>query len=442
MLKYFTLLFLCCSLQVKAQVQSTQKPNVIFILTDDMGYGDLSGYGRKDYQTPNLDKLASQGMKFVNAYSGAAVCTPTRACFMTGLYPARIPIGLFEPLIPQKRDSAYGLTPEYPSVGTRMREAGYSTALIGKWHLGFQPQHYPLRNGFDYFYGFLSGASDYISHTNHIGLPDLHEMDSLVNHNGYLTDLFADKAVRYLERKHSKPFFLTVTFNAPHWPWQKRGDAPYPDTLDMRAGGSPATYAHMMTALDEAIGRIMAALDANGLSNNTLVIFTNDNGGERFSDNGGLANSKLTLWEGGIRVPAFVRWPGKIKPGTTTTQLAVTMDWTATILAAAKYQMDWSRLDGIDLAPVLTGKTQQIERTLYWRLAQRRSQKAIRSGNWKYLQDEKGEYLFDLSKDNGEKSNLSSVNPAVFRKLKEQYARWEAQMLPPIPLVAQTSATK
>lgn len=436
MLKYSILFFLSAILSAQAQNSNTQKPNIIFILTDDMGYGDLSGYGRKDYQTPNIDKLATQGMKFVNAYSGAAVCTPTRACFMTGLYPARVPIGLFEPLIPQKRDSAYGLTTEVPSIATRMREVGYTTALIGKWHLGFQPKHYPLKNGFDYFFGMLSGATDYISHTSDVGAPDLHEMDSLVQRKGYLTDLLAEKAISYLERKHNKPFFLALTFNAPHWPWQKRGDVAYPDTVPLRVGGSPETYVAMMTTLDEAVGRIMASLDAQGLANNTLVIFTNDNGGERFSESAGLSKSKLTLWEGGIRVPAFVRWPGKIKAGTSTPQVAVTMDWTATILAAGNYKINGSKLDGIDLMPVLTGKSKEIERTLYWRLAQRNNQKAMRSGNWKYVQDDKGEYLFDLSKDQGEKLNLSSKNPEVFARLKQQYATWEAQMLPPIPLVA------
>lgn len=442
MSKYVILLLLCSIISAQAQNSNAQKPNIIFILTDDMGYGDLSGYGRKDYQTPNLDKLATQGMKFVNAYSGAAVCTPTRVSFMTGLYPARIPIGLFEPLVPQKRDSAYGLTTEIPSVATRMREAGYTTALIGKWHLGFQPQHYPLKNGFDYFFGMLSGATDYISHTSDGRKPDLHEMDSLVERNGYLTDLLAEKAVSYLEKERSKPFFLTVTFNAPHWPWQKRGDAAYADTVPLRVGGSPETYAAMMTTLDEAVGSIMAALESQGLANNTLVIFTNDNGGERFSEHGGLSKSKLTLWEGGIRVPAFVRWPGKIKPGTVTGQVAITMDWTATILAAANYKINGLKLDGIDLLPVLIGKTKEVERTLYWRLAQRIQQKALRSGNWKYLQDDKGEYLFDLSNDQGEKSDLRGKNPEVFTRLKKQYAAWEAQMLPPIPLVTENRAAK
>jgi arylsulfatase A-like enzyme len=431
-----TLLYLCltCLCWSVCSVAYGQKPNIIFILTDDMGYADLSGYGRKEYQTPNLDKLASQGMKFLNAYAGAAVCTPTRVSYMTGLYPGRVPIGLFEPLVPQKRDSAYGLTTEFPSIATRMVKAGYETALIGKWHLGFLPQHYPLRNGFQYFFGMLSGATDYIGHTSDGGAHDLHEMDSLVHPEGYLTDILSDKAIQYIRRDHSKPFFLTVTFNAPHWPWQRRGDLPYPDSLNFRAGGSPEIYASMMSTLDEAVGKIMQSLDETGLAENTIVIFTNDNGGERYSDNGGYSAKKLTLWEGGIRVPAFVRWPGKIQPGTTS-QVAITMDWTATILAAGGTNISQLKLDGIDLLPVLTGKKTEIERMLYWRLAQRAHSKAVRRGNWKYLQDEKGEYLFNLAEDQFEKKDLKMNYPEMFYTLKKKHRQWESRLLTPLPLV-------
>ncbi|MEO5564865.1 MAG: sulfatase-like hydrolase/transferase, partial [Chitinophagaceae bacterium] len=304
-----------------------QKPNIVYIMTDDMGYGDLSSYGRKDYTTPNLDRLASQGIKFTNAYSAAPLCTPARAAFMTGRYPARTPVGLMEPLVSSKRDSAIGLTADYPSVATLLQTAGYKTALIGKWHLGFLPASSPNKNGFDYFFGIHSGAADYISHKGDGGSHDLYENDKMVYPKGYMTDLIAEKAIDFLMQKHTTPFFVSINFTAPHWPWQGPDDKPYPDTVDFRSGGSPATYAQMMKKLDDAVGSIMKTLD-NGQFANTIVIFTNDNGGERYSDHGGLASSKSYLWEGGIKVPAFVRWPGKIKPGSTTKQLAVTMDWT------------------------------------------------------------------------------------------------------------------
>src|SRR5688572_450428 len=190
---------LMMSLLVYSNAQS-QHPNIIYIMSDDMGYGDLSGYGRKDYRTPNLDNLAAQGVKFVNAYSAAAVCTPTRAAFMTGRYPARTPVGLMEPITTE--EEVNGLTSQYPSVATLMKAAGYETALIGKWHLGSLPQHSPTKNGFDYFFGFHSGAADYVSHQSNERTPDLYESDSLVDREGYLTELFSQKSVAFIRQRH------------------------------------------------------------------------------------------------------------------------------------------------------------------------------------------------------------------------------------------------
>jgi arylsulfatase A-like enzyme len=354
---------------------------------------------------------------------------------MTGRYPARTPVGLIEPLTGGKKDSAFGLTAEYPSVATLMKEAGYETALIGKWHLGSRSQHSPVKNGFDYFFGIRSGAADYISHKGTDGKHDLYENDTPVYPEGYLTDLFSQKVIAFIKQKHNKPFFLTITFNAPHWPWQGPTDKPYADSANFREGGSPAIYAAMMISLDDAVGNIMKTLDNEQLTNKTIVIFTNDNGGERYSDNGGLSKAKATLWEGGIRVPAFVRWPGKVKAGSITQQAAITMDWTKTILSAgaAKEHKDFPS-DGIDLSPILTGKKKNTERTFYWRSSQRNKQKAIRDGKWKYLQDEKGEYLFDLSTDEGEKNDLKAKEEVIFNLLKKKYADWEKTMLQPIPL--------
>lgn len=422
------------TLLVYSNAQS-QRPNIIYIMTDDMGYGDLSGYGRKDYITPNLDKLASQGIKFINAYSAGPLCTPTRTAFMTGRYPAKTPVGLIDPLTSTKRDSSFGLTTDYPSIATLMRESGYETALIGKWHLGFLSRHSPIKNGFVYFFGIHTGAADYISHKGDGRTHDLYENDSLVYPEGYLTDLFSQKAVAFIKQKHNSPFFLTLTYTAPHWPWQGPNDKPYADSIGFRNGGSPTIYAAMMKSLDDGVGSIMKALDDEQLSNRTIVIFTNDNGGERYSDNGGLANAKGTIWEGGIRVPAFVRWTGKIHPGIITRQVAITMDWTATILSigGAKTRTHFP-LDGIDLMPMLTGKKKNTERTIYWRTFQRNKQKAIRDGNWKYLQDEKGEYLFNLVADQGEKIDVKLKEETIFNRLKKKYAKWEKTVLNPIPL--------
>jgi len=422
---------------LKIEPVLAQTPNLVYIMTDDMGYGDLSGYGNKKFATPNLDKLALQGVKFLNAYAAAPVCTPTRTALMTGRYPAKTPVGLMEPLRSPTLDSAYGLTGDIPTLGRLIKARGYETALIGKWHLGFMPDQRPGKNGFDYFFGILSGGADYVSHkgTNGTKAHDLYENDSLVYTQGYLTDLITQKSVAFIKQKHLKPFFLTITFNAPHWPWQGPADPAYPDSMAFTAGGSPSIYAAMMKSLDEGIGKIMQALDEEQLSRQTLVIFTNDNGGEKYSDQGGLSNRKFTLWEGGIRVPAFVRWPGKIEAGMSTPQVAITMDWTATLLKAAGAKADKNfPLDGIDLMPVLTGKKKEMHRTLFWRTFQRSKHKAVRDGHWKYLQDEEGEYLFDLTADQEEKQDLRKEHPERFERMKNKMNRWEKTVLPPIPL--------
>lgn len=406
-------------------------PNILLIMADDLGYGDLSLTGRTDYATPVLDQLASEGAQLTQAYSAAPVCTPTRVALMTGRYPARNPIGLYEPLTTQPT----GLATQPATLALLLKDAGYETALIGKWHLGLLPDFLPPAHGFDEFFGFAGAAADYATHIDTEAL-EHHFYDGAkrVRVQGYLTDLFSERAAEFIARQHSKPFFLNLQYNAPHWPWQAPGDPAYPDSLRWAKGGSPATYARMMTSLDAGVGRVLAALRTRNLERNTLVIFTSDNGGERFSHMGPFSHGKMTLWEGGIRVAAFARWPDRIRPGTTTHQVATTMDWTATFLATAgaAIQPD-APLDGIDLMPALTGAA-PVERTLCWRVFQRRKQKAVRRGNWKYLQTEDGEYLFDLAADSGEKHNLKSTHPDVFAELKAGLAQWESQVLSPIPL--------
>jgi arylsulfatase A-like enzyme len=413
----------------------TVRPNIIYIMADDMGYADLSCYGRKDYQTPNLDKLAAQGVKFMNAYAGAPLCTPTRTSFMTGRYPARTPIGLMEPLRGGRKDSMVGLTPDHTSVATLLKNNGYETYLVGKWHLGYGQVYGPNKNGFDYFFGFSAGASDYISHTNGKGQGDLYENEKPITKEGYLTDIWLNKSVEIIKQKHAKPFFLSIQFNAPHWPWQAPGDAAYPDTLDWRKGGTKEKYAAMVKSLDDAVGKIMRAIDDENIGKNTMVIFTSDNGGEKFSDMGIYSGMKAELKEGGIKEPAIARWTGVIPANTVTQQVAITMDWTATILALANTKPDPAfPLDGINLMPFCMDKKEPIERTFYWRLFQPSKQKAIRDGNWKWLQNEKGEYLFNLADDPGEKHDLKLTEPLIFEKLKKKYSEWEKAVLVPVPL--------
>jgi arylsulfatase A-like enzyme len=428
------LLFISVLFSFALDAQQNAKPNIIYLMADDLGYADLSCYGRKDYQTPNLDKLCSQGIKLMNAYANAPVCTPTRVAYMTGRYPARLTVGLYEPIAEGPKDSAVGLTPDVPSIATRMKKAGYETYLVGKWHLGYPVKYSPIHNGFDYFYGFHAGAIDYISHSH-----DLYENETPIEQPGYTTDLWADKAVELINKPHAKPFFLTVMFNAPHWPWQAPGAKPYPEGVDnWTKGGSAEIYAAIMRSLDSAVGRIVKAVDDHHLSGNTVIIFTSDNGGERYSDNGMFKGRKMSLWEGGIREPAFVRWTGKIKANSVTNQVATTFDWTATILSLAGAKQDPQfPLDGVDVMPVLTGKKKEFDRTIYWRIFQRQQHKAMRDGKWKWLQDEKGnEYLFDLNADPTENNNLKDQYKDLFERLRKKYQQWEATVLKPIPLGA------
>ena len=409
-----------------------QRPNIIYIMADDLGYGDLSGYGRKDYATPALDKLAAQGTRFTQAYAIAPVCTPTRVGLMTGQYPARHRAGLWEPLRTQFKNE--GLEHSGTSLAKRLHDTGYHTALVGKWHLGMEPGLRPSDHGFDQWYSILSGAADYVTHRvsepgDSLRGPNLYQDGKEVQTDGYLTDIFTAQAEGFL-RSAKQPFFLNLEYNAPHWPWQQRGDAAWPQGQEPTAGGSRETYAGMMKALDEGVARVLSVLDELGYAGNTIVVFTSDNGGEKFSDMAGLRGSKTQLWEGGIRVPAFVRWPGKIEAGRTSNQVLSTLDWTATMLAAAGAST--TGLDGMDLLPHLRGNAAASERTVFWRSTRWGVQHAVRQGDWKYLQIAGSEHLFDLGRDPSEKEDLAASQPEILQKLRGVYAEWEQGMLTPI----------
>jgi arylsulfatase A-like enzyme len=416
-----------------AGMQPSSRPNVIFILADDLGWGDLSCYGRPDYRTPNLDLLASQGVKFTDAYSASAVCTPTRVGFITGRYPGRLQIGLIEPLPSTNR--SVGLDPGHPTIASLLKKSGYNTALVGKWHLGFRPEWGPNAHGFDEFFGILSGAADYHLHKTGLGDPDLFENLTPVERNGYLTDLLTDAAVNYITRRRTAPFYLSLHYTAPHWPWQDRKGGERViftdktiEPITMGGGGSLKLYAEMVRSLDEGVGRVMKALKAAGVDRNTLVIFTSDNGGERFSYQWPFSGDKGDLLEGGIRVPAIVRWPGVIPANRVTHQMAISMDWTATILAAAETKpAEGYPLDGIDLMPVIKGANPVHDRTFFWRIFDR---DAVRQGKWKYLRDGDRRRLFDLSFDQHEQADFSQRNPDVFEHLAAEFEKWNQQMLP------------
>jgi arylsulfatase A-like enzyme len=326
-----------------------------------------------------------------------------------------------------------GLPPEHPTIASLLKGNGYDTALVGKWHLGYLPEYGPNRHGFNEFFGILSGAGDFFTHKDAAGTPDLYEDLVPVERVGYMTDLLTERAIKYITRPRKRPFYLSLHYTAPHWPWEGPGDEQVSRTLKrgyagFTAGGSLKVYASMMKSLDDGVGRVMKALRVAQLDRNTLVIFTSDNGGERFSYNCPFTGAKFDLREGGIRVPAMVRWPGVVPAGRTTDQVAVTMDWTATILATTQTKPDPNYLlDGDDLLSTIRGMRPVYDRTLFWRT---RRQDAALYGRWKYLREGKYEYLFDLSRDEREQADFKAENADTFQRLRAEFQKWKSQVLP------------
>src|ERR1051325_7844931 len=427
----------------KISYAQPRRPNILFILADDLGYGDLSCFGRPDYQTPNLDRLAAQGVRFINAYSASPVCTPTRCAFITGRYPARTAVGLEEPLTERgdlgDKAKTLGLPPDHPTIASLLKQKGYQTALIGKWHLGYLPNFGPLQSGFDKFFGIMSGAADFFTHKDMRGDLDLYEDKVPVERIGYTTELLTARAVEYVSehRPPGQPFYLSLHYTAPHWPWEGPHDQAVSRALGrdydgFTAGGSLKTYAQMMKSLDDGIGEVLQALVRTKQASNTLVIFTSDNGGERFSYNWPFRGQKFSLFQGGIRVPAIVRWPGVTPVGRVSDQAVITMDWTATMLAAGGAQADPAYpLDGQDLSEVLRERRRSYERTFFWRNS---DQDAVVKGRWKYLRDGEREYLFDLGTDEHEQADFRELNPTMFQRLRNEFKEWNSTVLPRPPV--------
>jgi arylsulfatase A-like enzyme len=411
------------------------KPNIVYIMADDMGYADLSCYGRREYKTSNIDSIAVGGVKFLQAYANSAVCSATRTALITGRYQYRLRVGLEEPV---EYQSQYGLPSEHPTLPSLLKKAGYGTTLIGKWHLGGLPNFGPLKSGYDHFWGFRWGALDYFTHKYGIASTDTEDLwdgDVKIHQVGYLTDLMGDRAVKAIGdyAKAGQPFLLSLHFNAPHWPWEGPGDEAESQRIKAMAdrdGGSMKTYAEMVTRMDVQVGRVLKALSDGKIANNTIVVFTSDNGGERFSDTWPFTGKKSDLLEGGLRIPALVRWPGHIRAGTTTNQVAITMDWMPTFLAAAGAAADPAfPLDGMNLLPQLTEGAAPVPRRLYWRY-HFNSQRALRDGDVKYLRIAANEFLFNVADDPLERANLKERRPDAFRRMAQAYEEWNATMLP------------
>lgn len=423
-----------------------KRPNIIYIVSDDLGYADLGCYGGREGPdgpvSPNIDALAAGGLKLTEGYSNSPVCSPTRFAMATMRYQYRLRGALEEPINSRSKGSAaLGLPPDMPTLPSLLKDAGYRTALIGKWHLGYPPHFGPLRSGYEEFFGIMAGGVDYFTHCSSSGDHDLYIGEDTHKEVGYLTDVFSNKAVKHVkaraaEARAGTPFFLSLHYTAPHWPWETREDAHVAPEVAKNLfhldGGSVNAYRRMIHHMDEGIGWITAALREEGLLENTLIVFTSDNGGERFSDNWPLVGGKMDLTEGGIRVPWIAHWPAVIPAGSVSAQHAMTMDWSATMLALGGGRPPPGHpLDGVSLEALLRDPAQRFRRPMYWRM-NHRGQRALREGDWKYLMVDGHEYLFNLPADARERANLAKREPQRLADMREQWLAWDATM-PPIP---------
>jgi arylsulfatase A-like enzyme len=407
-------------------------PNVVFIVVDDLGYGDLDLYGGNLCRTPNIDALAHVSTRFTSGYAASCLCAPSRAGLLTGKYPQRFGFE-YNPGDGAYQNPNTGLPLDQPTLGERLHDIGYSTALIGKWHLGNQNGKTPMDRGFDRFYGIYGGGSDYLPGVGSIMLFDDRTRVPLEK---YVTDAYSDKAVEFIDHAGPNPFFLFLSYNAVHVPYQapEKYLKKVPDLT-----GIPQLYGAMLSAVDNGVGRVRRALKARGLDGNTIVFFMSDNGGAvKFgaASNGILNGAKESFYEGGVRVPMMMSWPGVVPKHAVYTKQASLLDLVPTVLAATEsYTGDPAEFDGVNLIPYLNGTTTDTpHETLYWRKG---PLKAIRDGDMKWLtyEDdlEKIHFgLYDLGIDVGEQQNLRRSQPETEAALKAKFKAWSDEMMDPL----------
>ena len=403
------------------------RPNVVILLADDLGYGDLACYGGS-IPAPHIEKLAAQGALFTQAYVAAPVCTPSRAGLFRGLHPARVGVQANTGENKLARQKERGLAPEVVTFAERLHDLGYHTGLVGKWHLGLGEGMTPIDQGFDEFFGFLGSAHGYLPKPTEVRMMRGEKKEE-GQEAEYLTDALAREAEGFVSRNKSQPFALTVCFNAPHSPFEASG--PYLQRFP-QLSGQARTYSAMIAALDDAIGRIVARLEQEGLAGNTLVFFSSDNGApldEGPGSNGKFRQGKGFLFEGGSRVPLVVRWPGHGTAGARIDAAVSLLDVTATMLEAAGAPGEMmAELDGVDLAPALAGAALP-ERALFWKLG---PSAAIRRGSWKLVTSQGSRWLFDLEKDPTESTDLIEQEAQVVASLASELAAWTGALPKPL----------
>ncbi len=412
-------------------------PNVVVVVADDLGWGDLSINGAPDIRTPHIDGIAKAGVRFAQSYANAPECTPTRCALLTGRYQQRVGglecaigvnnIGRYDEAAWLQERGELGLPASENTLAMQFRARGYDTALMGKWHLGYLPQHSPEAHGFDESFGIWGGNADYYTHEEQgdgAGNVQMFANGKRTRRPGYMTDLIKQGAVDWLKQRTAKPFFLYVAFTAPHTPIQAKEDFdPATGTAPHRQRHRP-TYARMVEHLDTCVGDILRQLEAMGASSRTIVVFHSDNGADANGRNLPYRGNKGALWEGGIRSPLHIRWPGVIGAGTVTQQVAMTMDLAPTLLGAAGGGT--GKFDGIDLMPTLRGEQPVADRTVFWRYKRGKNvRKAIRDGQWKYVNDNGTRALHDLGMDPGERTDRLSTEPERVAALEAKLKQWE-----------------
>ncbi|HEX7896533.1 MAG TPA: sulfatase-like hydrolase/transferase [Planctomycetota bacterium] len=425
--------------------ETPARPNILFILADDLGYGDLGCFGNREVRTPHLDRLAAEGARLTNFYVTWPACTPSRGSILTGRYPRRN--GLYEmirnDLVDQGfryTEETYATSPEM-TLGMDLREvsfaqvlksAGYATGVVGKWDGGRAERFLPLQRGFDFFYGFANTGIDYWTHERY-GIPSMFRGNARVKEPGYATDLFRREAVRFMRERRDGPFALYVAFNAPHGPSNlERTGMQAPDDAVARYPGLDPTanktrYLACVTRLDDAVGELLATLRELGLDRNTLVLLSSDNGGTKVGSNGPLRGFKGQLFEGGLRVPTIARWPGRVPAGSTRDEVLSALDLFPTFLGLAGARApEGLVLDGVDLMPVLEGKARSPRRDLFW---EHSTSRAARVGSLKWIETADGSGgLYDLAADVGESRDLSRERPDALDDLRRRWAAWKQTM--------------
>ena len=423
------LVLLLLSLSLRSQAADA-RPNFVVIMADDLGYGDLSPYGGW-IKVPHLEKLAAGGMKFSDFHSSGNVCSPTRAGLMTGRYQQRAGIPGVVYADPKREVHFHGLQVNEMTFAEVLKETGYSTAIFGKWHLGYFKKYNPIHHGFDQFRGYVSGNVDFFSHIDQAGNYDWWHQDQPATEEGYVTHLITQHAVSFIRDHKDKPFCLYLPHEAPHYPYQGPDDSAEREVGNVKRTTGSVTdircaYREMVEEMDKGVGAVMAELRKHSLEKNTLVLFFSDNGANRNGNNGPLRGSKGSNWEGGHRVPCIAHWAGKIKSRSNNDDLTISLDVMPTLLDAANVAVQKGRkLDGISLLPTLLGKKSLGKRQLVW------NGKAIRDGHWKLIVNGKGSEgtaLFDLSKDLGEKTNLAQSESDRVKKMLAALEIWKADV--------------